>query len=84
MSKSIKNDRTSNGLKFGNDNPNAIEVIDLKKIFSDKKIAEEVKAVDGVSFSISKGEIFGLLGPKRMSYDKNISLLIDLCRKIQN
>ena len=28
--------------------------------------------------------IFGLLGPKRMSYDKNISLLIDLCRKIQN
>ena len=28
--------------------------------------------------------IFGLLGPKRMSYDKNISLLIDLCQKMQN
>lgn len=26
--------------------------------------------------------LFGLLGPKRMSYDKNISLLINLCQKI--
>jgi len=26
--------------------------------------------------------LFGLFGPKRMSYYKNISLLIDLCRKI--
>jgi len=34
-----------------------IEVLDLKKYFNG------TKAVDGVSFSIKSGEIFGLLGP---------------------
>ncbi len=34
-----------------------IEVKDLKKRYSDKQ------AVDGVSFSVKKGEIFGILGP---------------------
>ena len=38
----------------------AIEVLDLKKYFKAKP--EIIKAVDGVSFSIKKGEIFGLLG----------------------
>ena len=31
--------------------------------FLGKKVIEEVKAVDGISFSINKGELFGLLGP---------------------
>lgn len=34
-----------------------VEVCDLKKSYGDKQ------AVDGVSFSIEKGEIFGILGP---------------------
>lgn len=34
-----------------------IEVCDLKKRYGDKQ------AVDGVSFSVKKGEIFGILGP---------------------
>jgi len=34
-----------------------IEVYDLKKRYGDKQ------AVDGVSFSVKKGEIFGILGP---------------------
>ncbi|MBC7943481.1 ABC transporter ATP-binding protein [Candidatus Saccharibacteria bacterium] len=34
-----------------------VEVIDLKKHYDDKQ------AVDGVSFSVKKGEIFGILGP---------------------
>ena len=34
-----------------------VEVRDLKKSYGDKQ------AVDGVSFSITKGEIFGILGP---------------------
>src|ERR1035437_3998476 len=36
---------------------NMIEVRDLKKRYGDKQ------AVDGVSFSVKKGEIFGTLGP---------------------
>ena len=34
-----------------------IEVTLLKKYYGD------LKAVDGVSFSVNKGEVFGLLGP---------------------
>lgn len=36
---------------------NIVEVKDLTKYYDDKK------AVDGISFSIKKGEIFGILGP---------------------
>jgi len=36
---------------------NAIEVTDLVKHYGD------VKAVDGVSFTVAQGEVFGLLGP---------------------
>ncbi len=35
----------------------AIEVLDVEKSFGD------VKALDGITFSIERGEIFGLLGP---------------------
>jgi len=34
-----------------------ISVRDLKKYFG------EVKAVNGISFDVHKGEVFGLLGP---------------------
>ncbi|GAG81976.1 unnamed protein product [marine sediment metagenome] len=34
-----------------------ISVSDLKKFFGD------VKAVNGISFDVNKGEVFGLLGP---------------------
>ena len=36
-----------------------VEVKDLKKTYGD------TIAVDGISFNIKKGEIFGLLGPNR-------------------
>ena len=38
----------------------AIEAQDLKKIFSGKR---EVRALDGVSFAVEEGTVFGLLGP---------------------
>ena len=44
------------------DNSHVIEVTDLKKHFIGKQ-TEDVKAVDGVSFQVNNGELFGLLGP---------------------
>ncbi len=38
----------------------AIEARDLKKIFSGKR---EVRALDGVTFAVEEGTVFGLLGP---------------------
>src|SRR5215471_8551551 len=34
-----------------------LEVKDLKKVYDDKAV------VDGISFSVKKGEVFGILGP---------------------
>jgi ABC-2 type transport system ATP-binding protein len=48
---------------------NAIEVKNLHKAFG------ETKAVDGVSFSVEKGEIFSLLGPNGAGKTTVISML---------
>lgn len=82
MSKS-ENLARSNELIFGSDNPNAIEVKDLKKIYSGKKIIEEVKAVDGLSFSINQGEIFGLLGPNGAGKTTIINILCGLINQTE-
>ena len=39
----------------------AIELQDLRKVFG--KGRQEVVAVDGLSLTVERGEIFGLLGP---------------------
>jgi ABC-2 type transport system ATP-binding protein len=65
-------------LKFGSDNPNAIEVKDLVKIYTGRKVIEEVRAVDGISFTVSKGEIFGLLGPNGAGKTTTINILVGL------
>ncbi len=45
-----------------------ISVRDLKKYFG------EVKAVNGISFNVHKGEIFGLLGPNGAGKTTTIKL----------
>ena len=64
-------------------NPNAIEVKDLRKIYTGKKAIEEVKAVDGISFSIPKGEIFGLLGPNGAGKTTIINILCGLINQTE-
>jgi len=49
-----------------------ISVSELKKFFGD------VKAVNGISFHINKGEVFGLLGPNGAGKTTTIKLLLGL------
>lgn len=53
-----------------------VEVSDLRKVFRQKK--EERVAVDGVSFSVGHGEIFGLLGPNGAGKSTTIRMLSTL------
>ncbi len=46
-----------------------IEVTSLKKYYGD------IKAVDGVSFSVNKGEVFGLLGPNGAGKTTSIEVM---------
>jgi ABC-2 type transport system ATP-binding protein len=52
-----------------------IEVTNLKKYYG------EVKAVDGIAFSVKEGEIFGLLGPNGAGKTTTIEILEGLRRK---
>ncbi|MBY9001823.1 MAG: ABC transporter ATP-binding protein [Candidatus Heimdallarchaeota archaeon] len=62
------------------DSDSAIGVVDLKKHFVSKNESENVKAVDGLSFSIMKGEIFGLLGPNGAGKTTFIRMLVGLLK----
>ena len=44
-------------------NKNALSVEKLCKIYSIKNSGNKIKALDGVTFDVKQGEVFGLLGP---------------------
>ena len=54
-----------------------ISVRNLKKFFG------EVKAVNGISFDVHKGEIFGLLGPNGAGKTTTIKLLLGLLEPLE-
>lgn len=56
---------------------NAIEIKDLKKHFPATLKSPPVKAVDGVSFEIKKGETFGFLGPNGAGKTTTIRCLMN-------
>ena len=53
---------------------NAIEVKNLKKHFG------KIKAIDGIDFSVEKGEIYGFLGPNGAGKTTTIRCLMDFIR----
>ena len=57
---------------------NSIETKDLKKHFRGKRKTEDVKAIDGISFHVEHGEVFGLLGPNGAGKTTTISILTGL------
>jgi ABC-2 type transport system ATP-binding protein len=59
---------------------NSIEVKNLKKYFTGKKEMEDVKAVDGITFQVQKGEFFGLLGPNGAGKTTTINMLTGLIK----
>ncbi len=62
------------------DNSDSIEVKDLKKYFTGKNRFKDVKAVDGISFNVKKGELFGLLGPNGAGKTTTINMLCGLLK----
>ncbi len=51
-----------------------LEVKDLKKTFRAKN-GMEVRAVNGISFTVERGEIFGFLGPNGAGKSTTITML---------
>src|SRR3989337_4285964 len=54
---------------------NPVEVSSLKKSYGD------IKAVDGISFTVNEGEVFGLLGPNGAGKTTCIEILEGLRRR---
>lgn len=57
----------------------AVEVVDLAKVYPSRK-SGPVRAVDGVSFSVDRGEVVGLLGPNGAGKTTTIKCLCTLIR----
>lgn len=51
----------------------AIEVLNLEKVYR-----EELTAVDGVSFDVQRGQVFGLLGPNGAGKTTTIKMILGL------
>ncbi|NHJ85869.1 MAG: ABC transporter ATP-binding protein [Asgard group archaeon] len=58
-----------------NENSISIEVTDLRKVYKSQRKMPEVNAVDGISFSVKKGEVFGLLGTNGAGKTTTINIL---------
>lgn len=55
-----------------------IKIKDLKKVY--KQRTKEIRALNGISFSINKGEIFGFLGPNGAGKSTTIKIIMGLIK----
>jgi ABC-2 type transport system ATP-binding protein len=58
-----------------------VEAVGLTKVFSDFWLRAKAQAVDGIDFSIARGEIFGLLGPNGSGKSTTIKMILGLLHK---
>lgn len=75
MSITEKNNDSNKDGSSNSANSFAIEINELKKIFKGKRNMPEVVAVNGISFHVKKGEVFGLLGTNGAGKTTTISML---------
>lgn len=55
-----------------------VEAHELTKTFTDFWLRPKVRAVDGISFTIQRGEVFGLLGPNGSGKSTAIKMMLGL------
>ena len=60
---------------------NAIEIKNLKKYYRYGIRGIGVCALDGVSFDVAEGEVFGLVGPNGAGKSTTIKILLGLLRQ---
>ena len=60
-----------------------VEAVGLTKIFRDFWMRAKAKAVDGITFDIQRGELFGLLGPNGSGKSTTIKLILGLLNRTQ-
>src|SRR5579872_5509017 len=73
----------SNTTSTGNTLSNAIEVDNLRRVYKTtigifKRKVKEVVAVEGISFEVRPGELFGLLGPNGAGKTTTVKMLTTL------
>lgn len=61
-------------------NEPVVHAIGLTKIFRDFWLRPKARAVDGISFQVHRGEVFGLLGPNGSGKSTTIKLILGLLR----
>ena len=59
-------------------NDSVVRTQDLTKIFRDVWLRPKVRAVDGLTMDIRRGEVFGLLGPNGSGKSTTVKLLLNL------
>lgn len=60
------------------DKNNVVEAEGLTKIFRDFWNREKAKAVNGIDFTVKKGQIFGLLGPNGSGKSTTVKMILGL------
>jgi ABC-2 type transport system ATP-binding protein len=64
----------------GGDNLPVVAVQGVQKTFKDFWLRTRARAVDGLSFHVNKGEIFGLLGPNGSGKSTTIKMMLGLLK----
>lgn len=67
--------------KVSTGEPPVVIAQQLTKLFKDFWMRDRARAVDGISFEIHRGEIFGLLGPNGSGKSTTIKMILGLLKK---